>query len=60
MRVALLKPEAAQRQFGNSGVIDIVASMGNFAMLAMVLNAFLVDLKGPPPFADIGMRPYES
>ena len=50
--------EAAQRQFGANGVIDIVASIGNFSMLAMVLNAFLVDLKREPPFADVGTRPY--
>ena len=51
--------EGARQQFGESGVVDIVASIGSFSMLAMVLNAFLVDLKGPPPFADIGTRPYE-
>lgn len=50
---------AAERQFGTGGVIDIVASIGNFSMLAMLLNAFLVDLTKPPPFADIGARPYE-
>ena len=52
--------EAAKRQFGEKGVLDIVASTGNFSLLAMLLNAFLVDLKeGPPPFTDIGTRPYE-
>ena len=51
--------KAAQQQFGDQGVLDIVACIGNFSMLAMLLNAFLVDLKAPPPFADIGTRPYE-
>ena len=51
--------ETARQQFGDHGCIDIVASIGNFSMLAMPLNAFLVDLKRPPPFADIGTRPYE-
>lgn len=51
--------KAAEQQFGTPGVIDIVASIGNFSMLAMLLNTFLVDLKKPPPFADVGTRPYE-
>ena len=51
--------EAAKKQFGEVGVLDIVACTGNFTLLAMLLNAFLVDLKeGTPPFADIGTRPY--
>jgi 4-carboxymuconolactone decarboxylase len=52
--------KAAQQQFGTQGAIDIVACIGHFSMLAMALNAFLVDLKEPPPFADIGTRPYEE
>jgi len=51
---------AAQQIFGDRGVIDIVACVGNFSTLAMTLNAFLVDLRGPPPFADIGEAPYVS
>ena len=50
--------EAARAQFGNEGVIDIVACIGNFSTLAMVLNAFLVDLRAPPPFPDVGNTPY--
>jgi 4-carboxymuconolactone decarboxylase len=51
--------EAARNQFGIEGVIEMVACIGNFSMLAMLLNAFLVDLKASPPFSDIGTRPYE-
>lgn len=52
--------EAAKQQFGDTGVLDIVACIGNFSTLAMLLNTFLVDLKSPPPFADIGTRPFEE
>ena len=52
--------EAAKQQFGEQGVLDIVACVGNFSTLAMLLNTFLVDLKSPPPFADIGTRPFEE
>ncbi|HVW17462.1 MAG TPA: carboxymuconolactone decarboxylase family protein [Solirubrobacteraceae bacterium] len=45
--------------FGNQGVVDIVGSLGNYSMLAMLLNAFEVDLQADrePPFADVGREP---
>jgi 4-carboxymuconolactone decarboxylase len=46
---------AAQKQFGNQGVVDIIGCLGNFSMLAMCLNAFQVDLDPtrPPPYPDV-------
>jgi len=46
---------AAQMQFGNHGVVDIIGCLGNFSMLAMCLNAFQVDLDPTkePPYPDI-------
>lgn len=41
--------------FGPEGLVDIVASLGNYTMLGMCLNAFEVDLQPDrdPPFPDI-------
>jgi 4-carboxymuconolactone decarboxylase len=45
--------------FGPEGLVDTVASLGNYTMLGMCLNAFQVDLQvdRQPPFPDI--RGYE-
>lgn len=45
----------AQKVFGNEGLVDIVGCVGNFSMLAMLLNTFQVDLQPncTPPFPDI-------
>jgi 4-carboxymuconolactone decarboxylase len=45
----------ALEYFGPAGLVDTVASLGNFTMLGMCLNAFEVDLKPEhePPFPDI-------
>lgn len=47
--------DAAQKAFGTQGLVDIVASIGNFTMLGMLLNTFEVDLQKdvPPPYPDI-------
>jgi 4-carboxymuconolactone decarboxylase len=41
--------------FGAAGLVDTVASLGNFTMLGMCLNAFEVDLQPErePPFPDV-------
>jgi 4-carboxymuconolactone decarboxylase len=41
--------------FGDRGLVDLIASLGNFSMLAMLLNTFQVDLQAnrPAPFPDI-------
>jgi len=41
--------------FGEVGVVDTVASLGNFTMLGMLLNTFEVDLQADrePPYPDI-------
>lgn len=46
---------AALSTFGEQGVVDIIGAMGNFSMLAMLLNAFKVELRAgtKAPFADI-------
>lgn len=46
---------AAQAMFGNEGLVDIVGCIGNFSMLAMLLNTFQVDLQpgAEPPFPDV-------
>lgn len=46
---------AAQAMFGNEGLVDIVGCIGNFSMLAMLLNTFQVDLQpgAVPPFPDV-------
>jgi 4-carboxymuconolactone decarboxylase len=50
----------AEKHFGIKGTVEIVAAVGAFSTVAMVLNTFLVDLKSPPPFADVGTRPYDE
>jgi 4-carboxymuconolactone decarboxylase len=41
-------------QFGEQGLVDLIGSLGNFTMLAMLLNAFQVDLQQvDPPFPDV-------
>ena len=47
--------DAAQKAFGAQGVVDIVGALGNFSMLAMLLNAFEVDLQPDraPPYPDV-------
>jgi 4-carboxymuconolactone decarboxylase len=44
----------ALAQFGEAGLVDIIGSLGNFSMLAMLLNTFQVDLQAvEPPFPDV-------
>lgn len=45
----------ALQHFGPEGLVDTVASLGNFTMLGMCLNAFEVDLQADrePPYPDI-------
>ena len=44
----------ALAELGEPGVIDLIGSLGNFSMLAMLLNACQVDLQPvPPPFPDV-------
>jgi 4-carboxymuconolactone decarboxylase len=39
---------------GEQGVVDLIGSLGNYSMLAMLLNTFQVDLQAvEPPFPDI-------
>ncbi|MET8482615.1 carboxymuconolactone decarboxylase family protein [Streptomyces tendae] len=46
---------AAQRHFGNKGLVDTIGALGNFTMLGMCLNTFQVDLQPDkePPFPDV-------
>ena len=45
---------AALAQFGDRGLVDLIGCLGNFSMLAMLLNAFQVDLQDvPPPYPDV-------
>ena len=45
---------AALDTLGEQGVVDLIGSLGNFSMLAMLLNACQVDLQDvPPPFPDV-------
>jgi len=45
---------AALGEFGEQGVVDLIGSLGNFSMLAMLLNTFQVDLQAvEPPFPDV-------
>jgi 4-carboxymuconolactone decarboxylase len=41
--------------FGAEGLVDTIASLGNFTMLGMCLNTFEVDLQAgrEPPYPDI-------
>jgi len=44
----------ALAELGEQGVVDLIGSLGNFSMLAMLLNACQVDLQAvDPPFPDI-------
>lgn len=41
-------------EFGEQGLVDLIGSLGNFSMLAMLLNTFQVDLQDvEPPFPDV-------
>ena len=41
-------------EFGEQGLVDLIGCLGNFSMLAMLLNTFQVDLQDvPPPYPDI-------
>jgi 4-carboxymuconolactone decarboxylase len=45
---------AALDELGEPGLVDLIGSLGNFTMLAMLLNAFQVDLQAvDPPFPDL-------
>ncbi len=46
---------AALAEFGEQGLVDTIGCLGNFSMLAMLLNTFQVDLQSDrePPFPDI-------
>jgi len=48
----------ARDQFGEQCLVELVAALGTFGMLAMLLNAFEVDLPPgtQPPFGDVGAR----
>lgn len=44
----------ALEHFGEAGLVDIIASVGYFTVLAMCLNAVEMDLQDvPPPFPDV-------
>jgi predicted NUDIX family NTP pyrophosphohydrolase len=44
----------ALAEFGEQGLVDIIGSLGNYSMLAMLLNTFQVDLQAvEPPFPDV-------
>jgi 4-carboxymuconolactone decarboxylase len=47
--------KACRAQFGDRGLVDIVASIGAYMTLSLCLNAFQVDLQPdrPQPFPDI-------
>ena len=42
-------------EWGEAGLVDIIGCLGNFSMLAMLLNTFQVDLNpgDQPPFPDV-------
>lgn len=45
---------AAMAELGERGLVDLIGCLGNFSMLAMLLNAFQVDLQDvPPPYPDV-------
>ena len=46
---------AGLARFGEQGLVDLIGCLGNFLLLAMLLNAFQVDLQPgrEPPFPDI-------
>jgi 4-carboxymuconolactone decarboxylase len=44
----------ALAELGEQGIVDLIGSLGNFSMLAMLLNACQVDLQAvDPPFPDV-------
>lgn len=45
----------ARDELGEQGIVDLIGSLGNFSMLAMLLNACQVDLQPDrtPPFPDV-------
>jgi 4-carboxymuconolactone decarboxylase len=47
--------DQARKLFGETGIVDIIACIGNFSMLAMCLNTAQADLQSDrkPPFPDI-------
>jgi 4-carboxymuconolactone decarboxylase len=47
--------DAALAEWGEAGLVDVIGCLGNFSMLAMLLNTFQVDLKpgDEPPFPDV-------
>jgi 4-carboxymuconolactone decarboxylase len=47
--------DAALAEWGEGGLVDVIGCLGNFSMLAMLLNTFQVDLKpgDEPPFPDV-------
>ncbi|MDE3129734.1 MAG: carboxymuconolactone decarboxylase family protein [Acidobacteriota bacterium] len=47
--------DEARELFGSQGCVDIVGTLGNYAMLSFCLNAFEVDLQPDrePPYPDI-------
>ncbi|MGH3280461.1 MAG: carboxymuconolactone decarboxylase family protein [Trebonia sp.] len=46
---------AALAEWGEAGLVDVIGCLGNFSMLAMLLNTFQVDLKpgDPAPFPNV-------
>jgi 4-carboxymuconolactone decarboxylase len=45
---------AALAELGEQGLVDLIGCLGNFSMLATLLNAFQVDLQHvPPPYPDV-------
>jgi len=49
----------ALAELGDQGIVDLIGSLGNFSMLAMLLNACQVHLQAvEPPFPDV--RGYEK
>lgn len=47
--------DAGLAEWGEAGLVDVIGCLGNFSMLAMLLNTFQVDLKpgDPEPFPDV-------
>lgn len=44
----------ALAELGEQGIVDLIGSLGNFSMLAMLLNSCQVDLQAvEPPFPDV-------
>ena len=41
--------DAGLAEWGEAGLVDIIGCLGNFSMLAMLLNTFQVDLKPGDP-----------